>query len=139
MSQVSIFLRSRYFCELEFVYQCIICSKIASLIFIKIINNTDTLPLSSLWFSIVLSLYEKSPNTEIFLFRIFPFLDWIQKTRTRKTPYFDTFQCSYCGCVCLCECMLVYVSSCVRDCVVMSHMFVRRGQDGSEFCWILFK
>ena len=29
------------------------------------------------------------------------------------------------------------MSSCVRYCVVINHMFMRIGQDGCECCWIL--
>ena len=43
------------------------------------------------------SLSEKCPNTEIFLVRIFLYLDWIQENMDqRKTPHLDTFHAMNC-------------------------------------------
>ena len=41
-------------------------------------------------------------------------------------------QCSYNRCVSVCGCMQVYGGSSVRNCVVMSHVFVWSEQDGCE-------
>ena len=41
-------------------------------------------------------------------------------------------QCSYNRCVSVCGCMWVYGGSSVRNCVVMSHVFVWSEQDGCE-------
>ena len=58
---------------------------------------------SFLWFLRYIALHEKCPNTELFLVRIFPHLDWIRraylsvfspnagKYGPEITPYLDTF------------------------------------------------